>query len=172
MSARISLLPLLCVLLLTGPVVSAENDNPLIDYDGFVKQAIAVGKLRENRRVSESDFIQMARAPATIVLDARSRERFAQLHVRGAQNLPLPDFTEAELAKIIPSKEVRVVIYCNNNFKNEPTAFATKAVTASLNVHTFNVLHSYGYTNVYELKPLLDRKTTKIPFEGTLAEKK
>src|SRR5690606_23830331 len=51
MSARISLLSLLCVLLLTGPVVSAENDNPLIDYDGFVKQAIAVGKLRENRRV-------------------------------------------------------------------------------------------------------------------------
>ena len=172
MSARIPLLLLICVLLLAGPAVSAETDNPLIDYDGFVKQAIAVGKLRENRRISENEFIQMAQDPTTIVLDARSRQRFAQLHVRGAINLPLPDFTEAELAEIIPTKQTRVVIYCNNNFKNEPTAFATKSVTASLNVHTFNVLHSYGYTNVYELNPLLDRKTTKIPFEGTLAEKR
>jgi hypothetical protein len=39
-----------------------------------------------------------------------------------------------------------------------------------LNVHTFNVLHTYGYTNVHELKPLLDVRTTKIPFAGTTVD--
>ena len=30
-----------------------------------------------------------------------------------------------------------------------------------------NVLHAYGYTNVYELGPLIDIKKSKIEFEGS-----
>ena len=63
-----------------------------------------------------------------------------------------------------------MLIYCNNNFEHEERAFAAKTAAASLNVHTFNVLHAYGYTNVHELKPLLDVRTTKIPFAGTTAD--
>ena len=37
----------------------------------------------------------------------------------------------------------------------------------ALNVQTFVNLHAYGYTNVRELGPLLDVKTTRIPFEGS-----
>jgi hypothetical protein len=81
-----------------------------------------------------------------------------------------PDITADELAKVIPTKDTRVLIYCNNNFENEERAFATKMPAASLNVHTFNVLHAYGYTNVHELKPLLDVRTTRIPFAGTAAD--
>ena len=33
----------------------------------------------------------------------------------------------------------------------------------ALNIQTFVNLHAYGYTNVYELGPLLDVKTTRIP---------
>jgi hypothetical protein len=63
-----------------------------------------------------------------------------------------------------------VLIYCNNNFEHEERAFARKLSSAALNVHTFNVLHAYGYTNVHELKPLLDVRTTKIPFAGTATD--
>ncbi len=63
-----------------------------------------------------------------------------------------------------------MLIYCNNNFEHEERAFARKLSSAALNVHTFNVLHAYGYTNVHELKPLLDVRTTKIPFAGTTAD--
>ena len=66
------------------------------------------------------------------------------------------DFDEQTLSRIIPSKNTTVLIYCNNNFRNEPEAFPTKAIKASLNVHSFNALVSYGYKNVYELAPLLD----------------
>lgn len=46
-----------------------------------------------------------------------------------------------------------------------------KAVTASLNIYTFNILFSYGYTNVFELGPLIDIKKSALPVEGSLVSK-
>jgi len=42
-----------------------------------------------------------------------------------------------------------------------------RAATASLNLSTWTSLKSYGYTNVYELGPLLSVDATRIPFEGS-----
>ncbi|MCR9202070.1 MAG: rhodanese-like domain-containing protein [Planctomycetaceae bacterium] len=147
------------------------SDNPQIDYAAFEKQVVEVGRLREQRRITEQEFLKRSKRQGVVVLDARSREKFGQLHIRGAVNLPMPDFTEAELKKLIPSKETMVLIYCNNNFRDEPVAFPVKRVAAALNVHTFNALHSYGYTNVYELAPVLKVESTKLPFAGTRAKK-
>ena len=90
--------------------------------------------------MTEFEFMLMAGDPSTVILDARSAEKFALLHVKGAKNLSLPDITEEELAKVIPSKSTRILIYCNNNFLNEPSAFPAKNLSASLNVYTMNVL--------------------------------
>jgi phage shock protein E len=158
------LLALICVFSVPAP--ASEIPNKLIDYPAFEKHVGVVAGLRESRRVSEEAFLRMAADPGTVVLDARSREKFDLLHVRGARNLSLPDITAEELAKIIPSKDTRILIYCNNNFVNEPRAFPTKAPAASLNIHTINVLFAYGYENVFELGPLLDVRTTRIVFEG------
>ncbi|MEY2561228.1 MAG: hypothetical protein QOG51_1643 [Verrucomicrobiota bacterium] len=145
--------------------------NRMIDYQGFLENAATVGKLRDKHRVTEEEFIRMANEPGTIVLDARSDAKFAMFHIKGAKHLSLPDVTAEELAKVIPEKSARVLIYCNNNFVNEPTALPAKAVTASLNLYTFNTLYSYGYTNVYELGPLIDVKHSALTFEGTLQSK-
>lgn len=165
-SNSLILASIITVASLTTSLFAADEGNPNIDYDGFLRQAVKVGKERAVRRVSEDRFVEMIKDEDTVLLDARSVDMFELLHVRGAVNLPFPDFTEATLAKIIPSKHTRIVIYCNNNFKNSPLAFATKSFTASLNIHTFNALYSYGYNNVYELRPLVDANTTKIPFAG------
>jgi hypothetical protein len=111
----------------------------------------------------------MSRAPGTIVLDARSREKFDLLHIRGAVNLSFPDIAIDSLAKLLPDKRVRILIYCNNNFRNEPEAFPAKAPSASLNVSTYISLYTYGYRNVYELGPLLDVKHTNLTLEPTRA---
>jgi Rhodanese-like domain len=151
---------------------AADTDNRLIDYKAFTSQVAAVGELRQTHRVGEAEFLRMAADTATVVLDARSREKYDLLHVKGARHLSLPDMTEQDLARVIPDKQTRILIYCNNNFLNAPEAFPAKAPSASLNLHTFNALYSYGYRNVFELKPLLDIRSTKIPFEGTQAAPK
>lgn len=160
---------LVAVTILSGEEHDTQlsRENPQIDYQGFMRQVQKVAKVREERRVSEEEFIRMMDDPRTVILDARSRPMYDLLHVKGAVHISLPDMTAEELAKLIPQKDTRVVIYCNNNFKNEPLAFATKSSVASLNLNTYNTLYSYGYRNIYELKPLLDRHETKIPFAGT-----
>lgn len=155
----------LALALVSSAAVAEDIPNPLIDYEAFQSGVERVAVLREKHRLTERDFVRMAQDPSTVVLDARSAEKFALLHVRGARNLSLPDITEEELAKIIPSKTTRILIYCNNNFSNEPRAFPAKNLSASLNVYTMNVLFAYGYTNVYELGPLIDIRKSIIPFE-------
>jgi phage shock protein E len=151
-------------MLVSGFAHADEIANPLIDYDAFKVGVEEVGKFRESRRITEREFSIMAATRGTVILDARSAEKFSLMHVRGAKNLSLPDITEEELAKVIPSKSTRILIYCNNNFLNEPEAFPSKTLSASLNVYTMNVLFAYGYTNVYELGPLIDIRKTILPF--------
>jgi Rhodanese-related sulfurtransferase len=152
--------------LANGVAFSAEP-NPAIDYPAFLSEAKAVQSLRESRRVSEGAFLRMAAEPDTVVLDARSADRFVMRHVKGAVNLPLPDFSEEALARIIPSKTTRILIYCNNNFDGDPVAMPSKVASTSLNIYTFNSLYAYGYRNVYELAPLRDVAQSRLPFEGT-----
>ena len=141
--------------------------NPLIDYNAFLIHAVDVGRLRGERRVTEEQFLAMSSDPETVIFDARSDDKYARLHIKGAKHLSFSDITAGELARIFPAKSTRILIYCNNNFLNAPNTFATKAATASLNIHTFNTLYSYGYTNVFELGPLIDVKKAKLTLEGT-----
>jgi len=145
--------------------------NPQINYVGFTALASDLEKTREANRVSEEEFIRLSKEPGTIILDARSKDRFEALHVKGAIHLAFTDFTEPALRKLIPDTATRILIYCNNNFENEPVNFARKGKSVALNIQTFINLHAYGYTNVIELGPLLDVKTTKIQFEGADAPK-
>jgi hypothetical protein len=164
-----SLVAAVFVLALSATARAQTNSIPnrLIDYQGFLTNAAKVAVLRSERRLTEEQFIEMARGPDTIVFDARSDDKYGRLHVKGARHLSFPEITEAELAKVIPSKETRILIYCNNNFLNAPVTMTTKAPAASLNIHTFNTLYNYGYTNVYELGPLIDIRKTRLEFEGT-----
>ena len=139
-------------------------DNPQIDMPGYLKVSVDAAKHRAARRVSEDEFLRMSREKGTIILDARSKDKYELLHVKGATHLNFSDITVESLNRMIPNKTTRILIYCNNNFQNDERAFPTKMPTASLNLSTYIALYNYGYKNVYELAPLLDREKTKIPF--------
>lgn len=141
--------------------------NPLIDYDGFARNVAEVRQLREQRRLTEEEFARMAREPGTVVLDARSERLYRLRHVRGAASLSFPEFTAETLAAIIPTRETRVLIYCNNNFEGAPASMPVKAVASALNVSTFVSLYTYGYRNVYELGPAIDVRRSRLEFEGS-----
>lgn len=144
-------------------------ENPSIDMDGYLRISSEAAKYRETRRLTEDEFIRLAKEKGTLVLDARSREKFDELHVRGAVNLSFPDFMVESLNRLIPDRSTRILIYCNNNFVGAERPFPTKIARASLNLSTYIALYSYGYRNVYELGPLLDIKTSKLEFESAAA---
>src|SRR5882672_9345183 len=89
--------------------------NPSIDMDGFLFIAPQAAKYRESRRISEADFIRMSEERGTVILDARSRAKYDELHIRGAINLSFPDITIDSLKAAIPDRNTRILIYCNNN---------------------------------------------------------
>lgn len=138
--------------------------NPAIDMPGYLQVSREAAAHRESRLVSEEEFIRMSREPGTVVLDARSREKFDELHIRDALSLPFPDIAIESLKAAIPDKGTRILIYCNNNFANAEGPFPAKIARASLNLSTYIALYSYGYRNVYELEPLIDLKASKLRF--------
>lgn len=150
---------------------SKEIPNPSIDMTGYLRIADEAAKYRGPRRLSEDEFLKMRQEPGVVVLDARSKQKYEELHIDGAVNLSFPDITVESLAEMFPDKEQRILIYCNNNFFNAEEAFPRKMATASLNISTYIALYTYGYRNVYELGPLLDVKTTRLRLVSSPAKK-
>ena len=172
---RLLLMLTLTILGLT-PLALAQKkpriNNPAIDMPGYLRAASEAAEHRESRRLTEEEFIRMSKELGTIVLDARSTEKYNELHIKGAVNLSFPDITVDSLNKMFPDKNQRILIYCNNNFVGAERPFPTKMATASLNLSTYISLYSYGYRNIYELGPLLDIKTSKLEFVSSEVAKK
>ena len=141
------------------------QENPAIDMPGYLRVAREAAEHRATRRVSETEFIRMSREPGTVILDARSREKYDELHVKGAINLSFPDIAISTLEAAIPDRGTRILIYCNNNFANADGPFPAKLASASLSLSTYIALYNYGYRNVYELAPLIDLQASRLEFE-------
>lgn len=172
----------------TGPINPDRlaPANPNIDFNGYMKIAAAAQEHRLKRRLTEADFIELSKKDGVIVLDARSKEKFDLMHIKGAVNLSFPDIDIESLKRVLPDKNATILIYCNNNFtagdkpssttitpNNNPlankgkaaqaaAAFPSKNAVLSLNISTYTALYGYGYRNVYELGPLVDPVKTKI----------
>ena len=144
--------------LAASPALAQDRaGSPLIDYDGYSDIVAEVAPVRRTRLISLADFKARAAQPDVLLLDARSAQAFAEGHIEGAVNLPLPDFTAEALAEISgknPGREI--LIYCNNNFTNNRRPVVTKSIQLALNIQTFINLYGYGYRNVYELGEAVD----------------
>jgi hypothetical protein len=127
-----------------------------IDYQGFRSLTGEVEGYRANRLIGLADFHRMAREPDTVILDARSADAYARGHIAGAINLPFTDFTDQSLSEALRDPNVRILIYCNNNFSNNEQPVMVKSIQLALNIQTFINLYGYGYRNVYELGDIVD----------------
>lgn len=158
-----------------------------VSFSDFKNLVAEVESHRGKRLVDLGTFLAMAKEPGTIVLDARSDFRFRRLHLKGAQHLSFTDFTQQNLATVIPDFQTRILIYCNNNFDGDQTEFPSKQfipdanlsasqitsqekpIMLALNIPTYITLYGYGYRNVYELDELVNVRDRRIVFEGTVA---
>lgn len=169
-----------------------EYPKSMASYSDFAQLVDEVQEYRKLRLLSLDHFLAQSKKENTIILDTRSRFRYERKHLKGAINLPFSDFTQMELAKIIPNPDMTVLIYCNNNFRDDPINFPTKLfipsesslnedgssqfnvqqkpVMLALNIPTFINLYGYGYRNIYELDEFVDVKDARIKFEGSLVD--
>jgi len=131
--------------------------NPQIDYPAFQTLTAGVAPARATRLLAFDAFKAEAAKPDVLLLDARSSDAFRRGHIKGAVNLPLTDFTADSLAAVIGANPDRpILIYCNNNFRNNVAPVPVKAAALALNIQTFINLVGYGYPNVYELADVVD----------------
>ncbi len=176
---------LLSISILNGFSQTDLNFSPAkVDYDAYEKLVGEVKEHRKARLVNLQTFQKMAKEEKTIILDTRSDAMYASKHVKGAIHLNFADFTQTNLARIIPSPDYKILIYCNNNFDNDEINFASKAyvpkvtnnkekaLTLALNIPTYINLYGYGYKNVYELNELISVYSGVVEFEGTSVYKK
>lgn len=167
----------------------------IVDFDAFAKLTNEVKEYRTNRLVNLDEFLKMSKETGTVILDTRSDALYKAKHIKGAIHLDFTDFTQANLAKVIPSTATRILIYCNNNFEGDQQNFATKSVqpmkmktavigehkplSLALNIPTFINLYGYGYKNIYELGELVTiggpfagvDLQSRVKFEGTSVAK-
>ncbi|MCF3111554.1 rhodanese-like domain-containing protein [Niabella sp. CC-SYL272] len=174
------LLLLICPFLISGTLY-AQSAVPKakVDYDVFAQLVKEVKQHRKKRLVALDVFLRLAGETGTVILDTRSDEMYNRKHIKGALHLNFADFTQANLSKVIPAFDTKVLIYCNNNFDGDQQNFATKAVvptaafkknkpvTLALNIPTYINLYGYGYRNVYELAELVNINDPRLKFEGT-----
>lgn len=186
----------LLLLLLPVAAVCAANERKhppaKVSFDDFKRLVAEVEPHRKKRLVDLDALLKMSKEPGTIIFDSRSDFRYDRIHVKGARHLSFTDFTQGNLSKVIPSRDTRILIYCNNNFAGNEIDFATKAagpdftkidapqqfaaqekpVMLALNIPTYITLFGYGYKNVYELDELVDVKDPRIEFEGSVVQDK
>ncbi|GAA0717285.1 rhodanese-like domain-containing protein [Aquimarina litoralis] len=160
------------LILIMAPLVMVGQQNKelpksKVDYNTFSEITEEVLYYRQPRLIPLETFLQFAEDPNTILLDTRSKLAYDQKHLKNAVHLNFSDFTEKKLAKLIPNKETRILIYCNNNIDGDAINFPTKSLPLALNIPTFINLYGYGYKNVYELASLVPIKDKRIQFTGT-----
>lgn len=130
--------------------------NPQMDYDGYRALIDEVRPYRLGRLIDWETFVAASAEPGVLLLDARSAEQFAAGHIRGAVNVPLPEFSEERLAEVIGRSDRPILIYCNNNFRNDRPPVILKTGRLALNLSTFTHLYGYGYRNIRELNDVMD----------------
>ncbi|MFT3710846.1 MAG: rhodanese-like domain-containing protein [Archangium sp.] len=191
---RTNLVVLLFVILasLESPMAFGQSKKyrqAKVSFDDFKELVLQVEPHRAQRQIDFATFQKKSKEPNTIILDSRSAFRFERIHLKGAKHLAFTDFTQDNLAKVIPSFDTTILIYCNNNFEGDEVDFATKIARPidpakeriatqmrtqekprmmALNIPTYVNLFGYGYRNVFELDELLDVKDPRVVFEGTL----
>jgi Rhodanese-like domain len=169
--------------------------SPIVDFDAYLSLAKEVQQYRKGRLISLDTFNKWSQQPGYVILDTRSDSAYKGKHIKGAIHLDFTNFTQESLAELIPDRNTKILIYCNNNFKElhfEPEFFVSKAarpfptekivipdsvslkmglpvktLTLALNIPTFINLYGYGYRNVFELGEQVFVFDSRLKFEGT-----
>lgn len=163
----------------------AQQEAELISFEDYETVMAMAKEHRKKRLLTLDEFVEKAKDSSVIILDVRSDSMYKMAHLKGAKHLNFSDFNQEVLDHFFASKDVTILIYCNNNFKYAPRQFMTKGLTQvewdehrnwghfnipetmALTIPTYINLYGYGYRNVYELGETVSVFDQRIQFEGS-----
>jgi len=109
--------------------------------------------------VNLDTFLKWRKDKNTIVVDLRHITAYQRKHIEGAIHLG-SDISEVKLAKIVPDKETRILLYCDNSL------YMTRMLAlTTLSLPQFIML---GYENTYMLESIWhngeqEKQMSRIP---------
>lgn len=165
-----------------------DYERSLVNFEDYELLIHEVKKIRSDNLISFDQLLEFQKHQNTVILDARSKDKYEAKHLAGAINLPFTEFTTERLRVLIPDTNTRIVIYCNNNFAGDHkyfsskfftpemqgkktmikrgSLFSPKSITLALNIPTYLALYGYGYRNIYELNELVNIDDPRVVLEG------
>lgn len=108
---------IILLMVLSANIALGLETKAKVSFDDFKSLVAAVEPHRESRLIDLNTFLEMSKDPGVIILDSRSAFRYERIHLKGARHLAFADFTQQNLAQVIPSFDTKILIYCNNNFE-------------------------------------------------------
>ncbi|MFT5779630.1 MAG: hypothetical protein ACI837_002589 [Crocinitomicaceae bacterium] len=121
--------------------IAQDSDSPFVNYDQFEALVKEVREHRKERLLNMDDFNTMSEKENVFILDTRSKAMYDAKHIKGAVHLNFSDFTQANLDALFGSRDVTILIYCNNNIDENvfllgdiefPEYFVTKESRAEI----------------------------------------
>jgi len=180
MKTTILILSMTLLMCSTSETHKLDFSKAKVSYTDFEDLVIIVKNHREERLISFDEFTEKSKDTNVIILDTRSKNMYDKKHIKGAVHLNFSDFSQSNLAKVIPDTATTVLIYRNNNFDGDEVHFMSKTLiilpseeekkktlSLALNIPTYINLYGYGYKNVYELDELISFFDQRIVYEGT-----
>lgn len=137
----------------------AQVTPSLVDFDAYESLVTEVKEHRKSRMLNAEEFVATSKEENVIILDTRSDSMYAAVHVKGAVHLNFSDFTQDNLARIIPSSDYKILIYCNNNFISQSALNAVQ-----INVKDFSPYFATKMAFPKDMKALkIESKKTSKP---------
>ncbi|MFT5779627.1 MAG: hypothetical protein ACI837_002586 [Crocinitomicaceae bacterium] len=127
--------------------MAQDSDSPFVNYDQFEALVKEVRIHRKTRLLSMDDFNTMSTKENVFILDTRSKAMYDAKHIKGAIHLNFSDFTQANLDKLLGSRDATILIYCNNNIDEG-------VIDESVSIEFFATKESGPAINFEELMPI------------------
>jgi phage shock protein E len=134
------------LILLCAPMQLAAGEQQKIDSKQYHEKALAAHEVQKKHTVSVDRFIELSKQEGAVILDVRSKAAFDRGHLDGALHLGAAITTEEKMRSLLPSKDSKLLIYCDNSLSAELTR------RMSLTDMMFPLIYQFGYENLYQLQ--------------------
>ena len=135
----------------TSEIEKLDYPKAKVSYSNFEKLVNEVKDRRQTRLISFDDFFEKSKDANVIILDTRSKAMCNKRHIKEALHLNFLDFSQSNLAKIIPDTDMTNLIYCNTNFDGDEVHFISKTLwLPPYKEEKKDVIIGFKYPNLYQ----------------------